>query len=127
MNSDLALTWLLNVVHVVRVLTIISLKLVHCLKMNSTKSAAASQRKNIKVTCFNNKVVIIQVCKMQVTVEYDTIPPQVWLSNLRRVATNCKDFHVQVQFIEVPRVEPLLLSTAGLGTCIPCISMYIHL
>ena len=63
---------------------------------------------------------------MQVTVEYDTTPPQVWLSNLRRVAANCKDFHVQVQFIEVPRVEPLLLSTAGLGTCIYICNIYIR-
>ena len=30
-----------------------------------------------------------------------------WLSNIRRTARDCRGFHVQVQFLHVPRVVPL--------------------
>jgi hypothetical protein len=66
--------------------------------------------KNIKVqTVQKDHYSLIRECNQhaQITDQYDSTPPQVWLSSLRRVARDCRGFKVQVEFIAVERVVPL--------------------
>ena len=43
----------------------------------------------------------------QITVEYESTPPQVFLSNLRRTVKDCRNFQVQLQFVEVSSVTAI--------------------
>ena len=82
--------------------------------------ASGPQRdKNIKVkTVQKDQYSLIKECNQhaQITVQYDSTPPQVWLSSLRRVARDCRGFKVQVEFIAVERVVPLERNS-GMHAC----------
>ena len=73
--------------------------------MSSNSSAEeTSPGKRIKVNnTFNGSA------SKQFTVEYEAVPPQIWLSNLQRVVKDCRNTYVQLQFVQVASVD----QTAG--------------
>ena len=97
--------------------------------MSSNSAAEVSAPKKINVQSIM-KLCRFEVSSLQITVEYEAVPPQVWLSNLRQAVKDCRNFHAQLQFIEVTSIQqtPSLDQPGGHYVLyIICISIHINM